>query len=90
MGLSQPSASRIIAHLERHVSVSLHTRSTRGLNLTEEGADYLARVEPLLLSSKIASGAKLEKIIKATHATLIIQHEPADIKKLPELPGFLD
>lgn len=38
----------------------------------------------------IASGAKLERIIKDTHATLIIGHEPKDVKKTPVFPGFLN
>jgi len=38
----------------------------------------------------LASGTKLEGIIKATHATLIIGHEPDDVKKIPVMPGFLN
>jgi DNA-binding transcriptional LysR family regulator len=48
LGLSQASASRTIAALERDIGVSLLTRSTRAVVLTDAGADYLARVEPLL------------------------------------------
>src|SRR5262249_12780337 len=48
LGLSQPSASRIAAELEREVGAALMTRTTRGLTLTEAGADYLARIEPIL------------------------------------------
>lgn len=47
-GLSQPSASRIIADLERQIGATLFVRTTRAVTLTEAGADYLARVEPLL------------------------------------------
>ena len=46
--LSQPSASRIVAELEREVGVSLFTRTTRAVTLTEAGAEYLARIEPIL------------------------------------------
>lgn len=49
-GLSQPSASRIIAELERDIGATLFVRTTRAVTLTEAGADYLARVEPLLAS----------------------------------------
>lgn len=38
----------------------------------------------------ISSGKKLDAVIASTHATLVIQHEPADNQKLPKLPGFLD
>ena len=48
LGLSQPSASRIAADLEREVGAALLTRTTRGVALTEAGSDYLARIEPLL------------------------------------------
>ena len=48
LGLSQPSASRIAAELEQDVGVPLLTRTTRRLTLTEAGAEYLARIEPLL------------------------------------------
>src|SRR5207244_12823953 len=48
LGLSQPSASRIVATLEKEIGASLFTRSTRALSLTEAGAEYLARVEAIL------------------------------------------
>jgi DNA-binding transcriptional LysR family regulator len=57
LGLSQPSASRIAAELERDVGVALLTRSTRGITLTEAGADYLARIEPLLAALEEADHA---------------------------------
>ena len=50
LGLSQPSASRIIAGLESEVGASLFTRTTRAVTLTEAGARYLARIEPILIA----------------------------------------
>ena len=47
-GLSQPSASRIVVALERDVGAALFTRTTRAVTLTEAGADYLLRIEPML------------------------------------------
>src|SRR3954466_5241601 len=47
-GLSQPTASRIVATLEKDIGARLFTRSTRALALTEAGAEYLARIEPAL------------------------------------------
>jgi DNA-binding transcriptional LysR family regulator len=55
--LSQPSASRIVAELEREVGVSLFTRTTRAVTLTEAGAEYLARIEPLLAELEEADHA---------------------------------
>ena len=57
LGLSQPSASRIVATLEKEVGASLFTRSTRALTLTEAGAEYLARVEPALAALEEADHA---------------------------------
>ena len=45
MGMTQPTASRIVAALERQVGAALLTRSTRAVTLTEAGTDYLARSE---------------------------------------------
>lgn len=61
LGLSQPSASRIVSELERGLGANLIVRSTRGLRLSEAGSDYLARIEPILLAldeaDHAASGA---------------------------------
>ena len=48
VGLSQPSASRVIAALEREIGVALFTRTTRAVTLTEAGRHYLDRIEPIL------------------------------------------
>jgi DNA-binding transcriptional LysR family regulator len=57
LGLSQPSASRIAAQLERELGTALLTRTTRGVTLTEAGTDYLARIEPLLAALEEADYA---------------------------------
>ncbi|MDB5576767.1 MAG: DNA-binding transcriptional regulator, LysR family [Bradyrhizobium sp.] len=48
LGISQPSASRMIAALESDVGAALFNRTTRAVMLTEAGALYLARVEVIL------------------------------------------
>lgn len=48
MGISQPTASRIVAALEKQVGVALLVRTTRAVTVTEAGADYLARAEEIL------------------------------------------
>jgi DNA-binding transcriptional LysR family regulator len=48
LGLSQPSASRLIAALENEVGATLFSRTTRAVSLTEAGATYMARVEAIL------------------------------------------
>jgi DNA-binding transcriptional LysR family regulator len=47
-GISQPTASRVVAALEKMIGVALLTRSTRAVTLTEAGADYLIRTEAIL------------------------------------------
>jgi DNA-binding transcriptional LysR family regulator len=46
--LTQPTASRIIAILEEQLGATLFVRTTRAVTLTEAGADYLARIKPIL------------------------------------------
>ena len=57
LGLSQPTASRIVAALEKKVGVALLTRSTRAVTVTEAGADYLARAEVILAAMDEADHA---------------------------------
>lgn len=55
--VSQPTASRIIALLEEQLGTTLFSRSTRGLAITDAGAAYLARVQPILESLEEADNA---------------------------------
>src|SRR6266700_3443959 len=48
LGLSQSSVSRIVAELERSIGAILLVRTTRAVSLTDVGADYLSKVEPIL------------------------------------------
>jgi DNA-binding transcriptional LysR family regulator len=57
LGISQPTASRIVAALEKQVGAALLTRTTRAVTLTEAGADYLARVETILAALEEADHA---------------------------------
>ena len=47
-GLSQSQASRIVADLEADLGTRLLSRSTRAVVPTEAGAEFLARIEPIL------------------------------------------
>ncbi|WP_426440381.1 LysR family transcriptional regulator [Bradyrhizobium genosp. P] len=57
MGVTQPTASRIVAAFEKRVGVALLTRGTRAVTLTEAGADYLARSEMILAALDEADDA---------------------------------
>ena len=48
LGVPQSTVSRTIANLEREIGASLLVRTTRAVTVTEAGADFLARIEPIL------------------------------------------
>jgi len=89
-GLSQPSASRIIARLEADLGAGLFLRSTRVVRLTETGADYLARVAPLLAALAEADHAArgtgaLRGLLRIGLSTGFGVREV-----IPRLPDFLE
>jgi molybdate transport repressor ModE-like protein len=90
LGLSQPSASRAIAALEKDIGAALLTRSTRAVVLTEAGTDYLARIEPLLVALDEASqsargGDELRGVLRVA-----LPGSFATREVIPHLPAFLD
>ncbi|MDF2117182.1 LysR family transcriptional regulator [Roseiarcaceae bacterium H3SJ34-1] len=54
LGISRSLVTRHIAHLEQRLGVTLFNRSTRGLNLTEEGGAYLQSCERILYDVEAA------------------------------------
>src|SRR5882762_7860041 len=89
LAISQPSASRIIAALEREVGAPLLTRTTRAVVLTEAGSEYLGRVEPLLDALEEANQAargtgELRGVLRLALPISIAAREI-----IPRLPRFL-
>ena len=89
MRLSQPTASRIIALLEEQLRTSLFSRSTRALILTDAGAAYLARIQPILASleeadNAIRGGEDLHGSLRIGVSTIL-----ASRALVPLLGGFL-
>jgi len=89
LGLSQPSASRIVATLEKEIGAALFTRSTRALSLTEAGAEYLARVEAALAALDEADHAargtgELRGVLRVA-----APHSFAERSIIPRLEEFL-
>jgi len=89
MRLSQPTASRIIALLEEQLGTSLFSRSTRALILTDAGAAYLARIQPILASleeadNAIRGGEDLHGSLRIGVSTIL-----ASRALVPLLGGFL-
>lgn len=64
IGLSPPSATRILDTLEAHLGVVLIRRTTRALSLTEEGSGYLAACRQILAAvedaDRTATGARTQ------------------------------
>jgi len=90
LGLSQPSISRILAQLEAEVGARLLVRTTRAVTLTEAGADYLARVEPLLSALEEADHAargtgELRGLLRVAVSSSFGVREV-----IPRLPKFLE
>ncbi|MDM9628515.1 LysR substrate-binding domain-containing protein [Rhizobium sp. S152] len=87
--LSQPTVSRTISVLETELGVSLLNRTTRVVSLTDAGADYLARVEPILEAVDDANHAvrgspELRGVLKLGLTTTF-----GNRAVIPRLPGFM-
>ena len=90
LGLSQPSVSRILAQLEQEVGAALLMRTTRHVTLTDAGADYLARIEPLLSGLEEADYAargagELRGVLRVALSSSFGVREV-----IPRLPNFLE
>jgi DNA-binding transcriptional LysR family regulator len=90
MAMTQPTASRIVAALEKQVGVALLTRSTRAVTLTEAGAEYLARCEMILAAVDEADHA-----VRGTgelRGTLRVATSPSFASRtlMPRLARFAD
>ena len=90
MGMTQPTASRIVAALEKQVGAALLTRSTRAVTLTEAGADYLARSELILAALDEADHAA--RGTGELRGTLRVATSPTFASRtiMPHLADFAD
>ncbi|WP_128921366.1 LysR family transcriptional regulator [Bradyrhizobium nanningense] len=89
LGLSQPSASRLIAGLEEDVGATLFSRTTRAVTLTHAGAMYLMRVEAILAALDEAdheargTGELRGSLRVGTSSSFVLR------EIIPRLPAFL-
>jgi DNA-binding transcriptional LysR family regulator len=90
LGFSQPSASRLVAALERELGVSLLTRNTRAVTLTQAGTDYLNRIEPVVAALEEANqAARGEGELRGT-LRIGLSANVAIREIIPRLPKFLE
>jgi DNA-binding transcriptional LysR family regulator len=73
-GLSQSQASRIIADLETDLGARLLSRTTRAVVPTEAGAEFLARMEPILAAldeaeHSVREGGELRGVLRMSMPT---------------------
>jgi DNA-binding transcriptional LysR family regulator len=90
LGIPQSTASRTIADLERRIGAALLVRNTRAVTLTEAGADFLSRVEPLLADLEDAEQAargtgELRGSLRVSLGSSLAVREV-----IPRMPAFLD
>ena len=89
VGLSQPSASRLIAALEEDIGATLFSRTTRAVTLTEAGATYLTRVEAILAALDEAdheargTGELRGSLRVGTSSSFVLR------EIIPRLPAFM-
>ncbi|MGZ9721272.1 LysR family transcriptional regulator [Rhizobium miluonense] len=89
-GLSQPQASRIVADLEAELGVRLLTRTTRAVVPTEAGAEFLARIESILLAlddaeQSVREGGELRGLLRISTPTSFGIHDV-----IPNLASFAE
>lgn len=90
LGLSQPSASRIVTGLEARLGVKLLLRTTRHVALTDAGAAFLARARQAAADLEDAEDAA--RGIDSLHGTirLAVPIVYGSRAVIPALPGFLE
>jgi DNA-binding transcriptional LysR family regulator len=90
MGMTQPTASRIVAALEKQVGVVLLTRSTRAVALTEAGNEYLERCETILAA--VDEAERAARGTEELRGTLRVAMSPSFATRtvMPRLARFTD
>ncbi len=88
-GQSQPTASRVVATLEKELGVALFIRTSRAVTLTEAGADYLARVEAILEALEEANHATSGTAPLLGRLRVGLSSSFAIREIIPRLPRFL-
>lgn len=89
-GLSQSQVSRIIAELESDLGARLLTRTTRAVVLTDAGAEFLSRLDPILMALEdaehsVREGSELRGMLRMSMPSSVAIREV-----IPRLAPFLE
>ncbi|SDG39874.1 LysR family transcriptional regulator [Paraburkholderia phenazinium] len=89
-GLSQSQVSRIIAELESDLGARLLTRTTRAVMLTDAGAEFLSRLDPILIAledaeQSVREGSELRGMLRMSMPGSVAIREI-----IPRLAPFLE
>lgn len=87
--LSQSQASRTIADLESELGVRLLTRTTRAVVLTDAGAQFLSRIDPILVAldeaeQSVREGGDLRGVLRMSMPSSV-----ATRAVIPQLAPFM-
>jgi DNA-binding transcriptional LysR family regulator len=90
LNIPQPTVSRTIANLEREMGAALFTRTTRAVTLTVAGADFLARIEPILSALdeaeyEVRGTGELRGVLRVGLSSTFAIREI-----VPRLPSFME
>ncbi|MFM0176713.1 LysR substrate-binding domain-containing protein, partial [Paraburkholderia sediminicola] len=90
LGISNSAASYTIRQLEQQLGTKLFNRTTRSVSLTEAGATFLARIQPLLEQLDLAFG-DVGRASSESMGTLRLNVPPSAISLVitPVLKDFL-
>jgi DNA-binding transcriptional LysR family regulator len=88
-GLSQSQVSRIIADLESDLGARLLTRTTRAVVLTDAGAEFLSRLDPILTAledagQSVREGSELRGMLRMSMPSSVAIREV-----IPRVAPFL-
>lgn len=89
LGLTQPTVSKLIAELERHVGERLIQRTTRALALTDAGRIYLDHARALLMAAAAADAALAARNPLAGLVRFSAPPSLANARIIPMLGEFL-
>lgn len=90
LNVPQPTVSRVIAALERTVGAALFTRTTCAVALTDAGADFLVRLEPILAALDEAEHAVRGTGELRGNLRIGLSSTFAIREVVPRLPSFLE